>query len=86
MTLADHILGWLAAGSMQRHELEERARVAIPIRDYAAASVRVGSALLPLIRRGLVSLHPVRGFCLTPAGKAKATTPSSHANPDPSVS
>lgn len=75
MTVADQILLWLAGGAQQRQDLESRARTAFGIRDSAVAEVRVSLALVKLTRRGLVSLHPVRGFCLTPAGKAKTATP-----------
>lgn len=75
MTIADQILLWLAESSAHRHDLELRARTAFGIRDTATTVTRVSSALNVLIRRGLVSLHPVRGFCITPAGKAKITTP-----------
>ena len=77
MTLADHILGWLAAGSMQRHELEERAKTTLGNHIAYGGCERLSSSLLFLTRHGLVRLHPVRGFCLTPAGRKRnhATTP-----------
>jgi hypothetical protein len=75
VTVADQILLWLAGGAQQRQDLEQRARTAFGIRDSAAAEVRVSLALVTLTRRGLVSLHPVHGFRITPAGKAKTATP-----------
>lgn len=70
MTVANQILLWLADGAHQRIDLEIRAREAFRIRDGAATTTRVSSAIITLTRRGLVCMHPVRGFCLTPAGRA----------------
>lgn len=75
MTIAQQILAWLADGSQERHEIEARARTSFGIRDAATTSTRVTSALLALTRRGLVALHPVRGFCITTKGRKATEAP-----------